>query len=110
MVLLSSPGDSEYNMWPARLILYGAFLAAGAAAFAAGPKLEQPVGMIFSSTGAVFIDAHETETLRTASPGMMLFAGYTIRNGGGTVRFSFCPEKAASGLAPGHEAPLLATC
>ena len=95
-------------MWLAKLILYGAFLAAGAAAFAAGPKLEQPVGMILSSTGAVFVDVHETETSRTGAPGMMLFAGYTIRNSGGTVRFSFCPQKAAWDLAAGREATLVA--
>src|ERR1700686_3474514 len=85
--------EAEYNMWLAKLIRCGVCLATLAAAFAAGPKQEQPGGMILSSTGAVLIDVHETETLRTAVPGMMLFSGYTIRNNGGAVRFSFCSEK-----------------
>ena len=94
-------------MWLGKCIKYIVCLAA-VAAFAAAPRQEQPVGMVLSSTGAVFVDTHETETLRTAAPGMMLFAGYTIRNTGGTLRFSFCPQKAAWDLAPGHEVTLLA--
>jgi tetratricopeptide (TPR) repeat protein len=53
---------------------------------------EQPVGIVVSAEGSVFIDTHRSETSWTAAPGILLFPGFTLRNINGSVRFSFCPS------------------
>lgn len=67
----------------------------------AADPLEKPVGIIVSAAGGVFIDTHQTETQWTAAAGIPLFAGYTLRNVNGSVRFSFCAKDADFILAPG---------
>src|SRR5580698_473930 len=80
-----------------------AIQASGLAAFAANaPKSpEKPVGVVVSAEGPVFIDTHLSETSWTAAPGILLFAGYTLRNVKGSIRFSFCPNDSDFTLAPG---------
>jgi tetratricopeptide (TPR) repeat protein len=62
--------------------------------------VETPAGLILAATGDVFIDTHRTETQFIAGPGIALFDGYTLRNGTGSVRFSFCQKSAEYTLAP----------
>jgi len=62
---------------------------------------EKPVGIIVSAAGAVFVDTHRTETQLTAAEGMPLFAGDTLHNVNGSVRFSFCAKDSDFTLAPG---------
>lgn len=93
------------SLWLAFAILSSSRLACAAEA----PKApERPVGIVVSVEGAVFIDTHVAETSWSAAPGIMLFAGYTIRNVKGSVRFSFCPNDSDFTLAPGADATLRA--
>jgi len=78
------------SRWPLATISFISFYAIAAEL----PKTpEKPVGILVSAEGAVLIDTHRAETNWTAAPGILLFPGFTLRNTGGSVRFSFCPSQ-----------------
>jgi tetratricopeptide (TPR) repeat protein len=69
---------------------------------------EKPVGIVVSAEGRVLIDTHRAETNWTAAPGILLYPGFTLRNVGGAVRFSFCPNDSDFTLGRGAAVTLRA--
>ncbi len=82
----------------------GAFAARAIAlaALALPAFADQPVGLVFSSTGAAKITRPGRESEFDALPGRELFAGDRIRVVSGSVTFSFCPGKTARTINAGE--------
>src|SRR5580700_7596889 len=60
-----------------------------------------PVGIVLATAGTAEYKRADTDSWLPAGAGMVFSAGDSLKATGGTIRFAFCPDKAAVTLTAG---------